>query len=430
MSIKNTTYHICILLVLVMMTACIKREVGCTDPTALNFNPDAFIADTCIFELSTPAQYTFSRVGQSTVDYSEPIVQQLLIQDIPLMIQGLANQSIDTASVFQLDSRFAETAPLFSILTTTSPSPVVTNYNTINPTARSLSAEMSNQFGDRSLFQAAIDTISNRAYEQGITGTALYTDENIDLSSMLYHGLLTSVCYQEGIQLVENIFSSNNSTNVTSQSYTAREHDWDLAFGYLGMPAFWGAWDIGDIANNEQLYKDSSGDGQIDFTFEYAFPLMQMAAERDEVNRALGEPLFTDSLFIYFLEGRTAITSKKDTLSHFVERLSFTWEKASAANAVHYINAVKNDMMNLQSTQDTTSLNTNWIAMKMWLQGLAYKGNTLFEEYENVLLQVGTSPVYANLGTPEFNDYLMQLEGINVYIQSLYGFSEAQMMDF
>ena len=102
---------------LVLITGC-RRERGCTDPTALNYNPDAFVNNgDCLYELPVPTTYTFLRYDSSTVRNVTPIAAQTLIADLYHLVQQLgSNANLSVAYANSLLPRYAETAPDLSIL--------------------------------------------------------------------------------------------------------------------------------------------------------------------------------------------------------------------------------------------------------------------------------------------------------------------------
>ena len=382
------------------LSAC-KKEKGCTDSTALNFNPDAFNDDgSCLYSLNTPTTYYFERYQQPTAEYSIPNQSLRLIEQLKNNLDNLASSqgtAADTLIIQQnLDSL----------------SYYCTYNNDILLYADSIFANVKNN---------AIQTFS---VFEGLKGN--------DLRQHIYLELLNECFYQQAIFYIDDIMTYNHSAFIDAGDfvYTAREHAWDIGFGLFGMATDLSVYDIENLANGTQISFDSNNNGTIDSLYEYNYVWTQWAAQRDAISLQNTEnEYFTNNIFNNFIAGRTAIVNQKDSLTTVYEsQILQEWERLIAANLIHYLNATLLEMTKIgTANEDIGLLNEAWTSMFLTAETLTVSPLLQVENItENVLLLIGTSPNYTLPNTNEHENYLSNLLLVRDRIQNAYDFSSFQ----
>jgi len=423
----NYIYCISIFVLLCFMS-CVKEEKGCTDLTAINYNPDAESDDGSCQTIQVPSSYTFGRSLLTSIDYGEQTVRQLLAQDFTQQIADLATtNAVPTSS---------ETL----LLVYTEPSPIVPTTTPLNGTAlndiyasiainASLAAQTDNSFKADSMVRSWVDSIGLYANANRLGNSAVYTTtEGLDLHSLLETTLLGALFYAQGTDLLNNISAYDNTDLVSGFNYTNQENAWDQAFGYFGA-----ARNYSDYTQEELIgatpYKDANEDGFIDFESEYNFAFARLAAQRDASN---SEFLFTQQLFQNFLAGRTAISNKTDDSRDSIRiALVQNWEQLIAATAVHHLNRVRTEMSVLNgSTNNFEILNQAWAALWASIFSLPHNSQSQLTDVSEWLALLGDVPVYALPNTEAHNLYLTKLQSIADHLQQTYGFSDSQMLDW
>ena len=381
--------------------AACKKEKGCTDSTALNFNPDAFNDDaSCLYSLNTPESYYFERYQQATAEYSIPNQSLRLVNKLKNELDKLASLQGNA------DDTLAIQATLDSLAY------YCVYNNNISLYADSIFENVKN------------NTIQTFAVFEGLKGN--------DLRQHIYLGLLNECFYQQAIFYIENITNYGHSSFINDGDfiYTAREHAWDIGFGLFGMAADVSVYDIESLANGSQLAFDSNNNGKIDSLYEYNYVWTQWAAQRDIVSIQSSEnDYFTNNIFNHFIAGRTAIVNKKDSLlSLYSIDILQEWERLVAANTIHYTNITLLEMANIGTANENLGqLNEAWTSMFLMAKMLAVSPLLQVENIsENILFLIGDSPNYAIPNTIEYETYTNNLSLIKDRIQNAYDFSNFQ----
>ncbi|MFK7903764.1 MAG: DUF4856 domain-containing protein, partial [Chitinophagales bacterium] len=382
--------------ILLFLNSCVKED-GCTNITALNYDPAADQDDgSCLYALATPRTYQFGRgdssvvifdggVG-SSVFYESASVRHLLISDLDIIIEGLGVSgaaSIEAASLLE----YYNTSGLGkNILTPITGFSGLQNTFTEVSSAESLASGISNSLGAGDSILTWLDRIA--AYSQDVSklGTSgVYTTENgLDLKQMVHTTLLGSVVYHNIVQQVIEAEDASSSSLVSGTNYTAQEHAWDLVMGYFGAARNYSLCSDGELASADFIAKDIADedgnfDGLLDWTSEYSFDFSRMAAERD---LSVPDRDFTSQLFSLLLQGRTAITNKSlvetdSTFAVVADSLELVLEQFVAANLVHYVNITLQEMEKLgTANEDITGLNREWAAMLGFAQMLQYRNTS------------------------------------------------------
>ena len=139
----------------------------------------------------------------------------------------------------------------------------------------------------------------------------------------------------------------NNKPYKKGARYTGKEHSWDEAFGYFGMPAH------GMTLTPKQLYAiakrkpaalayaDHNGDGKVDLYREMVFAPAYYAAGSDKK----GKTTYAKTITQAFLDGRRVITSAKGakltdsqraSLRKYAAIIEKNWEQTLAEAVFKY----------------------------------------------------------------------------------------------
>jgi hypothetical protein len=167
---------------------------------------------------------------------------------------------------------------------------------------------------------AEIDTVSGKSVvaEDGVAGlvtganrTVLVNAKGQEYAQLIDKGLMGSCFYYQGTSKYlsdDKIGDAVDNEKITPNEGTDKEHHFDEAFGYFGVP-------IDFPTNTEGLV----------FWGKYS-------NKRDGVAE-------TNKIMDAFLKGRAAISAKdKVNQDAAVAEIKVLWEKVSAATAIHYLN--------------------------------------------------------------------------------------------
>ncbi|GHB73448.1 DUF4856 domain-containing protein [Persicitalea jodogahamensis] len=194
---------------------------SCTDNTGID--PDA------------PEQYTVpSTYDFTNVEYKESASRISMWQGFQTYL-GRGNSrvlSADTVNYLWNNTNSAFTAELASGIP----------YEAKDLNA--LSYNLSGKVADAVLFKTLADsTVYVSQFNQkpaskgtpGIIGSRLFNAKGVEYNQVVAKGLMGGLVLNNIISILDKIPSDNNTTVVAGQG-TAMEHNWDLAFGYVGIP--------------------------------------------------------------------------------------------------------------------------------------------------------------------------------------------------
>lgn len=279
----------------VVLTSCKKQ--GCTDPSAINYDPNAKKDDgSCVIEseptYTIPSTYNFSDGnGNSTVSYSG---QTDRINQLSEMVTLMGTATSGTISAQDLKDMFANTNGdgngNFSFTST----------KQLEDKCFPVDVQMFNDWMD-SIAVASLDNGTTATDGQAGTltsGTSTYlvNANGVEYKQLIEKGLMGAVFMYQSLNVY---FSSSkmdvdNSTAVdpgNGKYYTAMEHHWDEAFGYFGVdptyPAiiptsFWG-----EYCNKQDANLNSNADMMNNFLKGRAAITASMYADRDEAIAAI-----------------------------------------------------------------------------------------------------------------------------------------------
>ena len=415
-------------------------------------------------QVPVPTTYTFeSRFieGASSVDIGGMVVRQLLIQDLKMAIDALAEPGAAPITAADLNALYDYQDNGLTIRTPVPAglTPNATTYDAI-ATGKSLSGRKGADavlLGSEGLIgnaeaitvdellQAYFDQLAQNASNASKRGTvAVYTTENgVDMSQMVNKVLLGAIVYDQlsNKYLADILDRDNTAPRGDGLPDTEQEHRFDEAFGYFGAARDYTSYTDAELAGGVDAYaRDTNADGVLDFTEEYNFAFARNAGKRDAGGTGVN---FSAEAFDAFLRGRTAIVNgDQGELAVQRKAAAEAVEKVIAATVVHYINDTLADMAELTAEQidgkNDADLNKHWGEMKGYTFALqfGYRGDEATggplaiistDALEQLHDLMGNAPVYAAPGSSEYDAYVADLNAAKTVLQDAYDFSDANM---
>jgi hypothetical protein len=256
----------------------------------------------------------------------------------------------------------------------------------------------------------------------------VYLDANgMDLSQMISKVLAGAVAYYQASEIYfKDITARNNTALVSGTNYTEMEHRWDEAFGYFGASRDYVSNYLDtNFVSAATSFKDVNTDGKIDFRSEFNFSMMGRYTARRDLGIA-GQDWNGDA-FRAFVKGRALISAKKSTEAIAAQRAIALdiWDKVYASNTISYI---KNVQGKLATDVSTTRVGVSgaWSELKAFAVCLQFNSSRKISNADLVKLQtwIGNGPVMTGPGRIE---YLNKLDSAKTLVQSVYGFTNAQV---
>jgi hypothetical protein len=261
----------------VVLASCKKQE-GCTDPVALNYNADAEKDDgSCTYgpDYTVPATYAFTDdAGNNTVDYNGQ-AQRLEMLSEMVTYMKTANTSGTALSAVQLKAMYANNAYTW------------TDAGALGMTGSTKQLRDKTANNDAviiAVFESFMDSIANNS---ALTTTGV-DDGGPGVTGVVVSGTKKYLCNQYGMEFGQVIekglmgavfmhqictgylgdakMNVDNTTAVNAgagQYYTTMEHHWDEAYGYFttavnypttGTDRFWGKY----ASSREALLQSAS----------------------------------------------------------------------------------------------------------------------------------------------------------------------------
>ena len=397
--------------------------------------------------LDIPSAYEFDSrfdTGKSSVSYTGQVVRQLLINDLSIIIGGLAAEGASPISEADLLDLFDYSDSGLS--THTIPSSALEDKYSSIATEKNLKGKIDddpvvgyNKTADQ-LMREWFSVIAANSQDSEKLGTkAVYTDANgVDLSQMTNKVLIGAVSYSQAMGYLGKVLDQDNTERKGGTSpYTVMEHVWDEAFGYFGAVRDYNNYNDDQLAGktDEKGAFDANGDGRIDLTSEYSFGLSRNAAKRDRCSSCAVD--FSAGIFNAFLKGRAIISSEKVEPAELIEQRTIIangMEKVIAATVVHYINDTLSDMAALGTADENkANLNKHWAEMKGFTIGLQYNpdyGLISQGDLEQLHEIMGQAPAYDLPGSSAYNTTVEAYETAKSILQAAYGFSDTAMKDW
>lgn len=424
----------CLFVALVVgCSGCIKQS-GCTDTTAINYDPYAVRDDgSCIYvPNSPPIHYVFLRQFQSSVNYKEQTIHQLLLQNISHYLTLLGtSEGIDIDPDTLRYFFTVASKDVYISSPTTIPAPLTQQTGEIQDTYTALSVLVGNTL--KATINSYIDGLVANCQTPAKGTPAVYTTaEYVDLKLLIENTLLGAVLFAQGTNLLNVLPDKDNATLVSNQYYTSRENYLDRAFGYLGASIAYSDFSTADLLSANACYDDLNADNAINLNTEYNYSFARLAAARQYAYN--GNDLqyyFKDTIWTFFMNTRMGITAKENDTIVRSRRIKIiaVWEEIAAATAVHHLNALQRhiDLLNTPAA-DPVALGKEWTATVTWLANLGFNPKNRLTNLQDLLLLLDSWPPVALL--PNTSQYIAYRNGLNIirdYLKNTYGFSPTAM---
>ena len=275
---------------------------SCTDNTGVD--PDG------PSEYTVPATYDFSNV-----DYKESASRISMWQGFQSYL-GKGNSrtlSADTVNYLWNNTNSAFTPELASNIPYPAQELNALNYN------------LSGKVADAVLFKTLADSMvyvsqfNKQPASNGVPGkigNRLFNKNGVEFNQIVAKGLMGALVLNNVNAILDKIPSDDNSVDVAGKG-TAMEHNWDLAFGYVGIPM---DYDTSFSYNAQPVPADRP------------MAIGGYFAERGKYIQAGGR------IFEAFRQGRAAITAKDyATRDAAIATIKEYLEKTLAAAAYYYV---------------------------------------------------------------------------------------------
>lgn len=461
---------------------------------------DAFRVRPDAGPLTVPATYEFEsrfEAGRSSVAYSGQTARHVALRDLTTFIRSLT-MLVDTGALVPAEGDIVAGVDLYfrdaslradePIRLATMPEPALqTRHGELSTTAQLFDKVAGNDastdyvpfsvdafrgWSDASLaahggsietpsgfLVAVYSTLDHRAYRRGegdmqlvpgtTTGERLpihVTEDGLDLSQFSEKLLLMAMAYHQAVDDylddepddADKGLLSNNETQVMGQPYTTLEHHWDEGYGYFGAARDLAAYTNEDLLDGSP-WRDTSGDGRIDFRSEMNFAFVTYLARRDATSAASARTSFRTEVEEGFRTGRAIITAAGGPLTPEQlmqlraqrDRIVRNWEAGMAATTVHYINRVIR-MMLAMGTPDYNFLThaSIWSEVKVFALGLQFnRFSPLLPRFDELHTLIGDRPVLASAPESERTAYLVRLRQARALLAEVYGFDPANVGD-
>tara|TARA_B100000809_G_scaffold215432_1_gene220644 strand:+ start:293 stop:1510 length:1218 start_codon:yes stop_codon:yes gene_type:complete len=338
-------------------TSCKKK--GCMDPLAQNYSAEAEKEDkkdACTYEISTPATYTFTRNGNSTVSFGGQTTRMEMLSEMVTYMKT-ANTAGSSITETILKNMYANSGYTWADalgLGMTGSTKQLKNKTAYGSAGGSADVGVQNTFEGYMTSLANISATTTSGVEDGMSGTAgvwandgvkgpyLMDAEGKEFTQLIEKGLMCSVLMSQiTVNYLGGIASDDNTEIIEGKDYTEMEHHWDEAYGYFtdaidfptnGTDRFWGKYSDG----------------------------------RETI---LGS---ATTLSAAFRTGRAAIVSQDYTARDVqVTIIRNELEKVVAGSAIHYLNSAKSNIAN------NVARNHSLSEAYAFLEGLKYGYNSI-----------------------------------------------------
>jgi len=280
--------------------------------------------------LEVPTTYAFERNGTSSVSFSGQTDRLNMLAEVKELLKtGDAGNAVDVTT---LNNMYAnENSPFVN---------ADLNASTKQLESKTFAADVQffkdlmNDLGTQSAAIAqskAVATEGNPGLlDRDGNGKTILVDENgWEFTQIIEKGLMGAVFYNQifNVYLTDARIGNDvdNETIEDGKNYTSKEHHWDEAFGYFGVPIDFPAGDPVLEGSEERFWANYTND-------------LNTAELLSNVN---------STLMNAYLTGRAAIVA--DDFEMIVEQrdILYKWhEIVTAATAIHYINSTISDLNN------------------------------------------------------------------------------------
>jgi hypothetical protein len=338
-------------------TSCKKK--GCMDPLAQNYSAEAEKEGnktTCTYEISTPATYTFTRNGNSTVSFGGQTTRMEMLSEMVTYMKTTNTAGISIAANTLKDMYANEGYTWMDALGLgmTGSTKQLKNKTAYGSASGSADVGVQNTFEAYMTSLANISATTATGVEDGMSGTAgvwandgvkgpyLMNAEGKEYTQLIEKGLMCSVLMSQiTVNYLGGIASDDNTELLEDKNYTEMEHHWDEAYGYFT--------DAIDFPTN----------GTDRFWGKYANGRETILGSATNISTA-------------FKTGRAAIVSQDNTTRDAqVTIIRDELEKVVAGSAIHYLNSAKSNIAN------NVARNHSLSEAYAFLEGLKYGYNSI-----------------------------------------------------
>lgn len=231
--------------------------------------------------------------------------------------------------------------------------------------------------------------------------------------------IMGAVFYNQAVDIYldENLSATkkpNSKPYSKGAPYTGKEHSWDEAFGYFGVPHHGltlSADEIYGIAKQKADYMakaDANRDGRIDLYKEMVFAPAYYAASYDRS----GKTDYLKTITRAFLDGRKLLASadgaalssgQRTKLINYAAVVESNWEKSLAESVFKYAGSVYKDLAKLMADQKATrdskvfkNYVKHWGELKGFSLALQTGRKNLGETSVRLNRMIGFGPVLLN----------------------------------
>lgn len=276
--------------------------------------------------IEVPNSYQFERDGQSSVSYTGQAERLNMLAEIKSKLLTPGDEGALIAEQALVDA-FANTGDngggLFSFSSTK------------QLKSKTFQPDLDSKLFENLFASAAAASVAGNAGTTATNGVAgliaredkgstILVDENgREFTQLIEKGLMGAVFYHQ----IYNVYLTDarigeeveNDSLSDGNNYTAMEHHWDEAFGYIGAPV--------DFRSNWPTDRKS----ELQFWANYS----------NTIDNVLDGQLGTNSAIMQaFIEGRTAIVNQEYEIKDAQRNILYTQlELVAAATCVHYINS-------------------------------------------------------------------------------------------
>lgn len=283
--------------------------------------------------LSSTTNYytTFSdAAGNTTVEIEDANILRAMLKEMDSYLRTATTATLDAN---KLNNYFANTNSPFANSDLNSK----TTYSLVANTAASFSS--SDAEVERNRFRSFFTSLAALSAQNGNTASAgqpgillngtskyLVNEKGWEYSQFIQKGMMGAMMMDQisNVYLGSEKQNADNNSVVTGTNYTALQHNWDKAFGFL-------------TANEIYPKPDTTTAGK--FLESFLGDYIRQVDETGNSTNVSGNPR---NVFVAFLTGRAAIENKDLTKrNEQIKSINSAMEKAVAQVAVSYLNKSK-----------------------------------------------------------------------------------------
>ena len=254
------------------------------------------------------------------------------------------------------------------------------------------------------------------------------TPGGLDISQLVQKTMMGSLHYYQATSTYLAGIGADDNVTVKEGEGTAMEHHWDEAFGYYGAPIDFSIYSDEDITIKK--FRDTNGNSVQDIPAEKAYFHAGYSLTRDQASKNFPEAdktNFRTTLMNNFIKGRAAIVNKDYSTRDEAKKVILeTWEKQTAANALHYINDVKKSL-----TANSTTLDDLHTRYHAWAEakGFFNATNPDFNIYSKIK-SAQWNEINPLIGEKPSDATISKLNEAAEKIKQVYSFSDYQRDNF